>query len=152
MNQESGRADPRDEAELRREALSRFAPETHVVLATAADGRPVQRRVTLLRAGARFYIATHSRSRKVSQLDRNDRYAVLLPLDAGQDHGYVELSGRVRPVHDRQEKVEVSEIAGFFTRFWRDVDDPDLTVYELRVESIHYLTPGSDEARELSMP
>jgi general stress protein 26 len=137
-----------DARELKLKALERFGTVNPVVLATVAGERPVQRRVSLIRAGARFYLVTASGSRKVRHLDGNDAYAALLNLDEGEAHGYVELTGRVRRVADSGERKEVCEIAGFVERYWRGPDDPELTMYELLVERAAYLEPGRMAAEE----
>lgn len=139
------------ESDVRNEALSNFGSSTPVVLATVDQQKPVQRRVTLVRAGARFYLITFTGSRKVAQLDENSAYAALLSLDEGENHGYVELTGTVRKVESRSEKVEVGEIAGFIEKYWRDIDDPDLTMYELVVDGGRYMKPGSWKALEFNL-
>jgi len=133
------------------EALDHFGSVTPVVLATVDNRKPVLRRVTLIRAGARFYLCTYRESRKVKHLNVNDSFAVLLSLNTGDDHGYVELFGTVRKVTRRSEKKEVEEIAGFLGEYWEGIDDPCLIMYELVTKGGAYLKPGFDSAEEFSL-
>ncbi len=133
--------------ETAKQALEHIGSVSYVALVSLPERTRVLLRATLLRAGARFYLCTFTGTRQAVYLATNRRYAVQFSLRDHDGKGYVELYGQLRKVVDWPEKRVVAEVAGSLGDYWYGVDDPNLTMYELRVRAGSYRSPGSGEAR-----
>ncbi len=131
--------------ELKKEVFERFDGFPVVDLATADEGQPRVRPVTLLYLDGRFYVATGTGSNKVKQIQRNPRVEFCLRVSEGENIGYVRAAGAAQVVVDTDTYRSVAERCTFFKEYWKGPDDPTYTLIELKVEEIEYLRPGEFE-------
>jgi len=65
-----------------------------------------------------------------------------LYLQKDGKEGYVRVSGMAKMIKDRKTKVKVADHCDFFTRHWKNVDDPNYTLIEIYPKEIEYIRLG----------
>jgi general stress protein 26 len=51
------------------------------------------------------------------------------------------VAGLARIIRDRETKARIAGHCDFFSKHWKDTDDPDYTLLEIRPTEIEYVTP-----------
>jgi general stress protein 26 len=133
------------------EIWRRFEDYPCVFLATQESNQPRIRPVTLVNFNQRFWILTGTRSAKVKQIRENPKVEFCLLLNEGKHHGYVRAAGFAETINDRETKVKVAASCDFFSRHWKNFDDPNYTLLELTLNEIEYLRPKENSVRKLKL-
>jgi len=126
-----------DHAELRNTALgvvrnSRFAffgsvegdaPRVRPVSPAAIDGFTV-------------WVASLRSSGKTEQIRRNDNVELCF-MD--EEHSQVRITGRAVETVDRDKREDIWRRYSLLRQYFKDVDDPEFILYEIRPECVRYM-------------
>jgi len=132
--------------ENKAEMWGRFRDSQQVYLATVEANQPRVRPVTLLDYDEKFWIATGTRSQKARQIRRNPNVEFCVPLQDGDNRGYIRVAGVADTVHDRKRREEIGSRFDYFGTYWSGADDPDFTLLRITRVEVEYMPPGETEA------
>ncbi len=135
---------------LRGEITAIFHEYRPVYMATWDGHTPRVRPVTLNLLDGVFYVLTGTGDAKIEQLRRNPRTEMCLPMEKGENTGYVRFAGRVKFVDDPEVKRSVAERVDYFKVYWKGTDDPEYTLLALEVDEVEHMEPGGGEVRARS--
>jgi uncharacterized pyridoxamine 5'-phosphate oxidase family protein len=127
---------------MKNKILSLLTKYQAVHVATCEGDQPRLRPMTLIVKEGRFYFATGSRDNKARQLDNNNKAEFCLLLPADKNTGYIRGSGKMEKVQDQDVRKEVADWAEFIYNYWKEANDPDYVLYELKLEQIRHMEPG----------
>jgi len=113
-----------------------------IALATVEGDQPRLRFVTLLHHKDRFFIATGSENAKVEQIRRNPKVEFLLLVTKVGDTGSIRVESQASMVQDNAIRAALFNEVEFMKRFWESLEDPSLTLIELRPTAFQYMKPG----------
>lgn len=128
--------------DVKQQIWSNFDEYRVVYLATSENNQPRVRPVTLVYLDSRFYILTGTGDAKVKQIAGNPMVELCLPLDGGENTGYVRMSGRAVIINEMKIKEKVAANVDYFNTYWKDAGDTDYTLLEIDIRGIEYLEPG----------
>jgi uncharacterized pyridoxamine 5'-phosphate oxidase family protein len=135
-----------ESSDLLAEILSHFNEYQTVFFASIDGDTPRCRPVTLARLADRWWILTGTTDAKVRQLQAASAFELCLPLNRGDDHGYVRASGRAKIVEDPATRGLIAERCAYFKSYWQEAVDPTFTLVELQLEAFELLRPGEKKA------
>lgn len=124
-----------------KEALSHFQDFQHVFLATMEGDHPRVRPVTLVYFENRFWITTGTKSAKVKQIKNNPKVEFCLLFKEKDVDCCLRVAGLAKIIRDRETKAKIARHCDFFSKHWKDVDDPDYTLLEICPTEIECVTP-----------
>jgi len=124
-----------------KEAWSHFQDFQHVFLATVEGDHPRVRPVTLVYFENRFWITTGTKSAKVKQIKNNPKVEFCLLFKEKDMDCCLRVAGLAKIITDRETKAKIARHCDFFSKHWKDIDDPDYTLLEICPTEIEYVTP-----------
>ena len=119
--------------------------ESAVYLATTDAGSPRVRPVTIVKTGGSLYVLTGTNSRKVEQIQRDNRVEVLRMVEHGGNRGYLRIAGEAHIVDDATTKRRVADATTYFRSYWSGVDDPNYALIHIEPKTVAYMAPGAIE-------
>jgi general stress protein 26 len=137
--------------DVKAEVWRRFKDYPHIFLATQENDQPRVRLVTLVNVDQRFWILTGTRSAKVKQIRENPKIEFCLLFEEGEHNGYIRAAGLAKIIGDRETKVNVAKNCDFFSKHWKNLDDPNYTLLELKLDEIEYLRPNANAVRKFRL-
>jgi uncharacterized pyridoxamine 5'-phosphate oxidase family protein len=138
--------------ELLAETWGHFREYQTVYFATLEEGKPRLRPVTLAHLEERWWILTGTGDAKVGQLRKCPWFELCLPLEDGDQHGYVRAKGTAGIVDDFATKALIAERCAYFKKYWEGPHDLTFTLVELRFEGLEWLRPGENKAVTFRLP
>lgn len=136
---------------LKDEVLKHFKKMQTVYYATYDGTMPRVRPMALIYHNNRFWISTGTKNAKVKQIQENKNSEFCLLVREGENNGSVRCSGESVIIDDKATKKELADTMPFFKEFWKDVDDPNYTLIEIRVKNIEYSRPGTYEIERFAL-
>jgi len=142
-----------DEAlkDFKAEIWRRFNNYPIVSLATEENGQPRVRPVTLVNFAQRFWILTGTDSAKTNQILENPKIEFCLSFEEGEHNGYIRAVGFAQIIDDKETRVKVAKHCSFFDKHWKNPNDPNYTLLELKFKEIEYLKPNEERARKFKL-
>ncbi len=131
--------------DTKKEALSRLAGYSSVMLATVDANGPHVRPVTLIEYGNAYWIETGTASAKTAQIRNDPKIELCLTFTEGENSGYVRLSGRAEIVMDAAIRERISSHTEFFKDYWSGPEDPSFTLLHIIPAALEYMRPGEME-------
>jgi len=142
---------PNKISNIKKEVLSIFKNYQTVFLATAKGSQPTVRPVTLVCIDKKFLVLTGTTTAKVKQIQKNPKIEFCLFLPKKDGNGYIRLVGKAKIVRDKKTKVRTTENCDFFNKYWKNFDDPDYTLIEIRPREIEYLRQGDFQVQRIKL-
>lgn len=131
--------------DVKDEVLKYFQKIQTVYYATYDGTTPRVRPVALIYHNNRFWVSTGAKSAKVKQIQENKNSEFCLLVGEGESNGSVRCSGESVIIEGQETKKELADTIPFFKEFWKDADDPNYTLIEIKVKNIEYSRPGTYE-------
>ena len=125
--------------------LSHFKRMQTVYYATCDGDMPRVRPMALIYHKNRFWVSTGTKNAKVKQIQENKNSEFCLLVGEGENSGCIRCSGESVIIEDKETRKELADIMPFFKEFWKDTDDPNFTLIEIRVKDVEYLRPDTFE-------
>jgi len=142
---------PDELKDLKAEVWRHFKDYQNVLLATVESSQPRARPVTLVNFDQRFWVLTGTNNAKVRQIQKNPKIEFCLLFEEEGHQGYIRAAGLAKIIKDRETKVKVAKHCDFFTEHWKNLDDPNYTLLELRLDEIEYLRPNEETVTKLKL-
>jgi general stress protein 26 len=114
-------------------------------LATTEAGSPRVRPVTIVKTGGSLYVLTGTNSKKIRQIQGNNRVEVLRMVEHGGNRGYLRISGEAQIIEDAATKKKVANATSYFQNYWSGVDDPNYALIHVKPKRVLYMAPGEFE-------
>jgi general stress protein 26 len=124
-----------------KKAWSRIEGFQHVFLATDDDGHPRVRPVTLISFEKKLWIATDTKSAKVKQIKKNPKLEFSFAFKEKDQDCCLRVLGIAKIVKDKVIKTELAVHLPFFKEHWKNSDDPNYTLLEIRPREVECVTP-----------
>lgn len=137
--------------DLKDEVLKHFKKMQTVYYATYDGTTPRVRPMALIYHNNRFWVSTGTRNAKVKQIQENKNSEFCFLVGEGENNGSVRCSGESVIIEDQETKKELADIMPFFKEFWKDTDDPNYTLIEIKVKDIEYLRPSTFEIERFAL-
>jgi len=134
-----------EKADVRDEVMKYFKKIQTVYYATYDGTMPRVRPMALIYHKNRFWVSTGTKNAKVKQIQENRNSEFCLLVGEGENNGCIRCSGESVVIEDKETKKELADVMPFFKEFWRDADDPNYTLIEIKVKNIEYSRPGTFE-------
>jgi general stress protein 26 len=130
-----------DDLNVLKKAWSRIEGFQHVFLATDDNGHPRVRPVTLISFEKRLWIATDTKSAKVKQIRKNPKLEFSFAFKEKDQDCCLRVLGIAKIVNEKAIKTKLAAHLPFFKEHWKDVDDPNYTLLEIRPREVECVTP-----------
>lgn len=130
-----------DDFNVLKKAWSRIEVFQHVFLATDDKGHPRVRPVTLISYEKKLWIATDTKSAKVKQIKKNPRLEFSFAFKEKDQDCCLRVLGVAKIVKDRAIKTKLAAHLPFFKEHWKNSDDPNYTLLEIRPREVECVTP-----------
>jgi uncharacterized pyridoxamine 5'-phosphate oxidase family protein len=130
------------------EALGYIEALDVAYLASCVDDQPYVRAMMLIKRNGKYYFATGSTDGKMSQLTRNPKVEVCIPIE---DEGSVRLRGEICFITNEETRAEIHGCTGFIQGFWSDPTDPDFVLMEFKPNHLEYMRPGTVEIEKAEL-
>ena len=130
-----------EETEDIREVWSQFEGFQHVFLATMEGDQPRVRPVTLINFDGEFWVTTDMWSEKVKQIQKNPKVEFSFVFKKGDRDCCIRVNGLAKIIKDKQVKTKLARHCDFFSKHWKNVDDPNYTLLEIFPSEATYVTP-----------
>lgn len=137
--------------DLKDEVLKHFKKMQTVYYATYDGTMPRVRPMALIYHNNRFWVSTGTKNAKVKQIQENKNSEFCFLVGEGENNGSVRCSGESVIIEDQETKKELADIMPFFKEFWKDADDPNYTLIEIKVKDIEYLRPSTFEIERFAL-
>ena len=111
-------------------------------LATCEENNPRVRPMTLIFKDDRFFFATGRTDAKAGQIAKNPKAEFIHLICEGENTGYLRGSGTLQSITELSLRKEVSDWAPFIYSYFKDPSDPELMLYELKLERLSLMLPG----------
>lgn len=131
--------------EIVEEAFGCLDKETVSYVATCDGGQPRVRPMMLIYVDGVLYYATGTVDAKVTQLMRNPKTEVCVPLGEGEDGGSIRMTGEMGFVYDGDVRAKIHGCVGFIQSFWGEPQDPGFTLLEFKPRTLQLMRPGTIE-------
>ena len=132
-----------------------FQPKGHRTgyLATIVGrGRPTLRPVTFFLVGRKLYFATWPAEAKTTQIKKNPRVEVCIPVNRGRWRGYYRVAGVAELVKDNKDVRRIyRQIPYRKEQYWDGPDDPRVTIVRIKPETSRFLPPGKDDELDVKL-
>jgi len=128
--------------ELKQEIWSYFKPMQTIYLATSQEGKPFVRPVILIYHEERFWIATGTDDKKISQIVSNEQMEFCLPITDGKRSGYLRGSGSALIIKNDAERKMIYDEAKFIHNYWDTHSHEGFSLLELDLAEIEYMRIG----------
>jgi len=130
-----------DDFNVLKKAWSHVEGFQHVFLATDDKGHPRVRPVTLISYEKKLWIATDTKSAKVKQIKKNPKLEFSFAFKEKDQDCCLRVLGVAKIVKDREIKTKLAAHLPFFKEHWRNSDDPNYTLLEIRPREVECVTP-----------
>ena len=138
------------EESLRSKVLGDLKKTHMIYLATSSASQPRVRPVTMIHFDDKFWVFTGTDTAKVNQIRENPNIEFCLPLQQGDNSGYIRGSGKAIIVHDSTTKKTLANNTPFFKEYWKSSDDPTYTLLQIIISEVEYLKPGDFAVKKFS--
>lgn len=125
-----------------KEVLNQFGDFQHVFLATVGGDQPQVRPVTLISLDDKFWITTDTWSEKVKQIRKNPKVECSFVFKRGDTDCCIRVTGLARIIKDKKTKTRLATHCDFFSKHWKDVNDPNYTLLQISPSEAKYVTPS----------
>jgi len=125
-----------------KEVLNQFGDFQHVFLATVDGSQPRVRPVTLINFDGKFWIMTDTWSEKVKQIRKNPKVESSFVFKKGNIDCCIRVTGFAGIIKDKQIKARLAAHCDFFSKHWKNVDDPNYTLLQISPSEAKYVTPS----------
>ena len=123
------------------ELLNQFKDFQHVFLATTDGDQPRIRPVTLINFDNKLWITTDTWSEKVKQIQENPKVEVSFTFTERNKDCCIRVTGLAKTIKDRHVKTKLAKHCDFFSKHWKNVDDPNYTLLQILPSEAKYVTP-----------
>ena len=130
-----------DELNVLKKAWSHIGDFQHVFLATDDSGHPRVRPVTLISFENKLWITTDTKSAKVRQVKANPKIEFCFAFKEKDQDCCLRVLGAAKIVRNRSTKAKLAAHLPFFKEHWKDVNDPNYTLLEIRPSEVECVTP-----------
>ena len=130
-----------DDLNVLKKAWSRIEGFQHVFLATDDNGHPRVRPVTIISFEKKLWITTDTKSGKIKQIKKNPRLEFSFAFKEKDQDCCLRVLGVAKIVKDRAIKTKLAEHLPFFKEHWKNSDDPNYTLLEIRPREVECVTP-----------
>lgn len=130
-----------DDFNVLKKAWNRIEGFQHVFLATDDCGHPRVRPVTLISFENKLWITTDTKSAKIRQIKANPKMEFSFAFKEKDQDCCLRVLGAAKIVRDRAIKAKLAAHFPFFKEHWKDVDDPNYTLLEIRPREVECVTP-----------
>ena len=113
----------------------------HVFLATNDGGHPRVRPVTLFSFENKLWITTDTKSAKVNQLKANPKIEFSFAFKERDQDCCLRVLGVAKIVRDKAVRAKLAAHLPFFKEHWKNADDPNYTLLEIRPREVECVTP-----------
>jgi general stress protein 26 len=113
----------------------------HVFLATMDGDQPRVRPVTLINLDDKLWITTDTWSEKVKQIQKNPKVEFSFTFQKQNTDCCIRVTGLTKIIKDKQIKTKLARHCDFFSKHWKDTDDPNYTLLEIIPSEATYVTP-----------
>jgi len=128
--------------EAKKEELwNQFKDFQHVFLATTDGDQPRVRPVTLINFDNKLWITTDTWSDKVKQIQDNPKVELSFTFTEENKDCCIRVTGLAKTIKDRHVKTKLAQHCEFFSKHWKNVDDPNYTLLEILPSEAKYVTP-----------
>jgi general stress protein 26 len=130
-----------DDFNVLKKAWSNMESFQHVFLATDDNGHPRVRPVTLISFENRLWIATDTGSAKVKQINKNPKMEFSFAFKEKDQDCCLRVLGVAKIVKHKVTKTKLAAHLPFFKEHWKNPDDPNYTLLEIRPREVECVTP-----------
>jgi len=109
---------------------------------------PRARPVTLVYFENRFWITTGTKSAKVKQIKNKPKVEFCLLFKEKDMDCCLRVAGLAKIIRHRETKAKIVRHCDFFSKHWKDIDDPDYTLLEMCPTEIEHATPKKNDPHE----
>ncbi len=125
-----------------KEVLNQFGDFQHVFLATVDGDQPRVRPVTLISLDGKFWITTDMWSEKVRQIRKNPRVECSFVFKKENTDCCIRVTGLARIIKDKKIKARLATHCDFFSKHWKNANDPNYTLLQISASEAEYVTPN----------
>lgn len=114
-----------------------------VQLATVELDQPRVRPMTMIWWQERFWFATGAQDSKAIQIRDNPKAEWCLLIPGEGCTGYLKGAGVMRAESEPAIRQAFADYAVFVYDYWKDANDPDFVLYEMRITELKLMVPGA---------
>lgn len=140
-----------EKVDVKDEVMKYFKKIQTVFYATYDGTMPRVRPVSLIFHKNRFWFSTGTKNAKVKQIKEHKNSEFCLLIGEGENNGSIRCAGESMVIEDQEMKKELADVMPFFKEFWKDADDPDYTLIEIKVKNVEYLRPNTFQIERFAL-
>lgn len=116
--------------------------KTGYLATVGGRGRPTLRPVTFFLSGKKLCFCTTTGDAKVSQMQKDRRVEICIPVNRGRWRGYYRIAGDADFATDPNTRKRIGDNFPAVEKHWAGPQDTNLTIVEIRRAASRYLPPG----------
>ena len=105
-------------------------------VATMDNDQPRVRMMSVTAIDNSLWLLTRSSWSKVRELKENDKIEMTIGFQGEKGVGCIRATGRADLIPDSTTRQKVSEVVPWFKGYWESAEDPDFTLYQLKLSLV----------------